>query len=608
MRMALRIDLPRTLATATLSALVGISFFACGHDSSDARVSLAPALVFPRGLLDGIQKLTVVVYDVAGGIDCDDAAVGGSGKASGTTASTPKVSQTDLKQTGCTPPARFCGDLPISRSPTPRVFVATAFGGNGVEAASGCTKIVVDQERLPLTIKMVRSFPPATCGNGVVEPTEQCDPAGASGDSVCDATCQTKEEWLSHGSGGAGETSDGLTGEKVSPSFAWPSQNGSAGRFLAAFGDKSPKPQTQVTLRVLGDTLATDGTLGPGVSTFSFFAPYAGDSFPPQREGNDQLAPAATVVGNKYYVVFQDDSSGTLDIHLRTMDVANPSVGDQPQNQPLCINGSNPAACTNEAGVQSQPAIAPGPNGVVFIAWQDGATTGPGAIKGRTFNLANNVYGNTVELSAGTSNQRVELAGTPSGWAAVWQSGSDVKMRAIAADGTPAGSETTVNDGSHHGVQDHPSIASIDGGRVAVAWADRGATGGSDVFVQRFGTDGTAIAGDQTARVNDVVGDGEQNTPAIAGSTAAGGMFSVVWIDESSNHVRARLLGGSGGFLFNNVDGQAREFQASLTDRHVRGNPAVVIGGSGPFLAIGWEDRDASKPGIYVRRFPTPTQ
>ena len=605
MRMALRIGAPLTL---TLTALISLTEPACSQGSSDARVSLEPALVFPRGVLDGIQKLTVVVYDVAGGIDCDDAAAGGTGKASGTTATTPKVSQTDLKQAGCTPPARFCGDLPISRSQTPRVFVATAFGGNGVEAASGCTKVVVDQERLPLTIKMVRSFPPAVCGNGATEPTEQCDPAGASNDPVCDPSCHTKEEWLSHGSGFAGETSDGSANDKVAPSFAWPSQSGGAGRFLAAFGDKSPKPQTQITLRVLGDVLAPDATLGPGVSSLSFFAPYAGASFPPQREGNDQLSPAAASVGNKYYVVFQDDSTGTLDIHLRTMDVANPSVGDQPQNQPLCINGPNPGACANEPGVQSQPAIAAGPNGVVFIAWQDGATTGPGAIKGRTYNLANNVVGTTIELSAGSSNQHVQLAGTPSGWAAVWQSGSDVKMRALGVDGSPAGSEKTVNDGTHHGVQDHPSIASIDGGRVAVAWTDRGAPGGSDVFVQRFGSDGVAVAGDQAARVNDVVVDGEQTTPTIAGSTAAGGMFTVVWLDESSNHVRARLLGGSGGYLFNNVDGQAHEFQASIIDGHARGNPTVTIGGSGPFIAIGWEDRDASKPGIFVRRFPTPTQ
>ena len=548
------------------------------------------------------------MYDVAGGIDCDDAANGGTGKASGTTPTTPKVSQTDLKQTGCTAPARFCGDLPISRSPTPRVFAATAYGANGVEAASGCTKIVVDQERLPLTIKMVRSFPPAVCGNGVVEPTEQCDPPGGPSDPVCDASCQTREEWLSHGSGGAGETSDGTVGDKIEPSFAWPGQSGAAGRFLAVFGDKSPKPQTQTTLRVLGDALAPDDSLGPGVSSLSFFAPYAGDSFPPQREGNDQLSPAAAVVGNKYYVVFQDDSTGTLAIHLRTMDVANPSVGDQPQNQPLCINGPNPAGCANEPGIQTQPAIAAGPNGLVFIAWQDGATIGPGAIKGRTFNLASSTYGATVELSSGTSNQRVQLAGTPSGWVAVWQSGSDVKLRALGTDGTPSGSEQTVNDGSHHGVQDHPSVASIDGGRFAVAWADRGAPGGTDIFVQRFGVDGAPVAGDQSARVNDVIGDGEQTTPAIASSTAAGGMFAVAWLDESTNHVRAHLLGGSGGFLFNNVDGQAHEFQASIIDGHARGNPAVAIGGSGPFIAIGWEDHDASKPGIFARRFPTPSQ
>ena len=80
------------------------------------------------------------------------------------------------------------------------------------------------------------------------------------------------------------------------------------------------------------------------------------------------------------------------------------------------------------------------------------------------------------------------------------------------------------------------------------------------------------------------------------------------WADGASGQIKARFPGGSSGFLFNNVDGQSDEFQASVDDggSHNRQNPAAVVGGSGPFVAIGWEDQ-AGTPGIYVRRFPLPS-
>ena len=68
------------------------------------------------------------------------------------------------------------------------------------------------------------------------------------------------------------------------------------------------------------------------------------------------------------------------------------------------------------------------------------------------------------------------------------------------------------------------------------------------------------------------------------------------------------MLGGSAGFLFNNVNGQSTEFQASRTEGRTRANPAVASGGSGPFVAIGWEDKSATGAGIVARRFPLPTE
>ena len=581
---------------ASAFCAVGILAVACSqHSSDDLNVNVAPSILFPRGVLDNVQKLTVTVYDATGGLDCDPS----KGLLSGLRTQS-KVATKDLGTT-CTAPAKFCGDLAITRSSTPRVFAAVGFGPNNTEVANGCAKTVVDQEKLPLTIQMFRKTVAAVCGDGTLQDTEQCEPPGDASNLVCDDQCHTKEERLSIGSGVAQNTTDGAPGEKLQPNFTWPPQSGTAGHFLAVWSDKKPRQQT--AMRFMADDLSVDSAAG-SAGTFSFWLPDTTSSFPPAGEPNSQAFPTATVVSGKYYVAFQDDTTGHPEIHLRTMNVADPTAGDQPSGSPIGISGPNGGG---EAGViHTLPSIAAGPGGAVYVAWQAGATTGPGKIVGRSYTGGSSpVYGPQVELSSGASNQGVQVAATSSGWVVVWQSGSDVKLRRIGTDGNPIGAEQTVNDGSHHGAQDHPGVATA-GDAFAVAWADHGATGGTDIFVQRFKSDGSPIAGDQANRINNVANDGEQTTPAITGSTTAGGMYAVAWIDQASTHVRARLLGANGGFLFNNVDGQTGEFQASLTDGHARNNPALAIGGKGPYIAIGWEDLDATKPGIYVRRFPAP--
>jgi hypothetical protein len=579
---------------------VGVLAAACSqHGGDDLRVSLSPTLVMPRGLLDNVQTLTVAVYDAVGGVDCDTT----TGQATGTSGATPVIAPTKLDTVGCVAPAKYCGTLTISSSSKQRVFAAVALDSNKTEIADGCTKVVVNQESLPLTIQMQRNVPPSVCGDGTVQPTEQCEPAGDAAALVCDDQCHTKEERLSVSSGVAGNTIDGAVGDKQQPSFTWPSGSGANGRFLSVWSDK--KPRQQAAMRVLSDTLDLDSSLGPAPSSVSFWLPDStSSSFPPNGEPNNQAFPTATFSNGKYFVAFQDDSTGHLEIHLRSMSANNPTVGDQPSGAPIGISGPNGGG---EAGViHTLPSIAAGPGGAVYVAWQAGSTTGPGKIVGRMFTPPS-TYGAQVELSSGATNQNVQVAATSSGWVVVWQSGSDISLRRIDTSGNPSAAEQKVNDSSHSGTQDHPGVATA-GDAFAVVWADHGAPAGTDIFVQRYASDGTAIAGDQANHINNVNTDGEQTAPAITGSSSAGGMFAVAWIDGSSSHVRARLLDAKGGFLFNNVDGQTSEFQASVTDGHARNNPALAIGGSGPFIAIGWEDLDASKPGIYVRRFPLPTQ
>jgi hypothetical protein len=561
---------------------------ACGTDDT-VRVNVAPTLLFPHALLDNVAKLTVTVYEAKDGAMCDP-----SGSAAGNTSK--PITTKDLRSGSCASGGKFCGDLQIVESEDMRVFGAAGFAMSGDQLVVGCGTAKVNQDALPLTITMKRFVKPAVCGNNVVESTEQCEPKGSATDPLCDDTCHTKEVLLSNGKGAAGGTSSGRPGEKQRPFFLWPAASGASGKFMAFFGDKSPPSFTHVTMRVLSDTFQPFAAQGTEVRDFSFFLPNnPTGGFPPAAEANNQFSPSAAVVGARYFVAYEDDGAGSVDIRLRSMDST--LVAEQGPASAIGING---AAGAGEPGVQSLPTMAPSSSGLLFIAWQDAA----GIIRGRTFDPGGGPLGAQRDLSTGSTNKRPVVTSNGTGWVAVWESGADVKVRSIGADGAPIGVEQTVNDASHSGNQSHPSVAGLPDGRFAVTWA-----GNSDIFAQRYGANTMAIAGDQSAKINNVVADGDQNSPVIAASTAVGGSFVAAWTDAPTGHIRARLLGGTGGFLFNNVDAQNGEFQASVADGRTRANPTAVVGGAGAAVAIGWEDNtNDGRAGVYGRRFPLPSQ
>ena len=574
-----------------LGIFVVVAACASPHEER-VEVRVSPSLVFPRGVLDEVKKLTVTVFDPSGTVSCDAA----TGIATSDAADKP-IATKDLLGTGCTPGVKFCGELSIDKSEKDRVFLAQGTSGDKV-VATGCATAKVNQDALPLTIKMVRFITPAVCGNGAVEATEQCE-----GDAeVCDAECRSVELRLSVGSAAA-NTSTGSAGDKRDPFFLWPNLGGDAGRLLALFTDKTSGTD-DVALAVMSETMkkgdlkaATNPVI---LRTSSINLTNKNSVFPSQPAPFAQGAASAVLSGTNYVIVFEDDDSGNgRDIHFRTVD---------PQFVLLstAATGVNGPGGAGKLGIQSAPTIAVNA-GKLLVAWQDDSPTDNGKIYVRSLTEAGTV-GAETEVSSGTGNKQAGLAPIAGGgFVCVWESAGDIKLRPLKADGTPDGAEVTVNE-STAGVQERPRVAGLGDGRYAVVWADK-SSGNSDIFFQRCDASGKKVAGDQGAPLNDVVKDGDQVTPAIAGLPAKTGSYAVAWLDGSSNHVRGRFVGGSGGFLFNNVTGQATEFRASAVDGRVRGNPVVAAGGSGPFVAFGWEDRTnggSPGPGVIARRFPAP--
>ena len=155
------------------------------------------------------------------------------------------------------------------------------------------------------------------------------------------------------------------------------------------------------------------------------------------------------------------------------------------------------------------------------------------------------------------------------------------------------------------GLQDQPDLAMLDDGSTIVVWHS-----GGDVYFQRFTAAGKPTShADQATPLNTVGANDatEQQHPAVAG---ANGFFTVAWETPGKTagqtDIAARFVGAATGFGYNSVSGQNDQFAATdpLTsgDRH---RPAVAMSA---FVAIGWEDHSASHSGVYVRRFPPPTQ
>ncbi len=601
---AMRTALPfRTrLLSAALLALG--SFAACASEDESVVVPVVPSVILPKGILDQVTSIGLRVYDASAGVTCnlDDGQVAGNVERI--------VTEAQLSAEGCAEGVRFCGTLRVRRSTTPYIFAASAVDDGGRLLAAGCLEDRIDEPRRDLTIQMRRYLEPALCGNQNLEPTELCDPPDTDKDPkklVCDDACKTVEVYLSEGSPASpGGTDSGKAGDKERPALVWSRGSGADHNFLAFFTDKTPSTR-EVTMRVRSHTFGRfTSSAGDEISDYSFFLPHDPQAtLPPEEQPFDQAAPVAVRVGNRTWIAFEDDSDGLLNVDIRLRSIDSSFVSEQPTGA-YRVNGTTTAG---EPGAQTLPAMAASSDGVLFVAWQDE----DGSIRGRTVTPGSPpTLGSPRTLDTGPASRNVRVAGRGAGYVAVWEAGSEIRMAILNPDGI--GTPQKVNGENRTGPVSHPDVAVLADGRFAVTFGDRG-----DIFLQRFDKDGKPLAGNQDARVNDLVADGDQHSPVIAAMPAAGGSYAVAWLDDESDHIRGVYLGGDAGVLFNPSDAQASEFQMSIVGGHGRGRPAIVVGGANPlpagskdpppFVVVAWEDLKADgRPGIYGRRFLLPLE
>ncbi len=550
-------------------ASLGVAY-ACS--SNGGSVQLAPTLIFPQGLLDTATKVSLTVYDTSGGIDCNTS----NGNPTNVPANTTPLATKDLATTGCAAGVKFCGDIQIDESSVPRVFSAVAYNGANPILA-GCSKVTVNQATLQVQIKMLKYFTPPLCGGAPSPVPTQCKDPGSPTDPICDANCLSKEMYLSPGD--SITTFDGKP--KFRPQLVWPAGSGEPGRMLGFWGEQRAAG-TQVSMRVLGDDLSQDSTQGPEVAQFSFRLPdVINGGLPPVDYTFPQNNPAAATLNGNYFVAFEDGTSGATDIKMRSMT----SILNPLQSTPLVVSDASGSA-------QALPSMAVS-GGNLLVAWE-----ASGTVYGKMVSSTLTTCAPPCNKTLGTGSS-VSVAPAASGWVAAFQSGSDIEMVKIDATGTP-GTLTKVNDATHTGPQVHPGVAVLANGTTAVVWLD---TGNGNVYLQRYDATGKALAGDQATPLNSVASSA-QAAPSVA---SGGTYFVATWVD-TNGHVRGRFPDdGTSGFLYNSVNGQLGDFQASTLDGETRANPTAVAGGSGPYVLIAWEDNaGANQQGIYGRRFPAP--
>jgi hypothetical protein len=541
--------------------------------SGDGSVHLAPTLIFPQGVLDGVTRLNVSVYDGSGSLDCN----ANDGTVKNLNGDTPLATK-DLQTNNCPSGAKFCGDISVDKSGSPRLFAAQGFVGNSASPqTSGCTKVPnTNQDTLNIQIKMLRTLPPQICNGKTVPNLVQC----ATGpNDVCDANCQSIEYYFSKGDGTT--TSD--VKAKVRPQLVWPATAGDPGRLIGVWGDKSPAGGNEVAMRVLADDMQSYAGQSLCIQTNSFRMPGVNDNnpCPPTGYPLPQFNPTVASINGNYYIAFEDGSGvPATAIKMRSLDpILNPQ-----QASAVVISGSN-------SNAQALPSMAANGNNL-YVAWEDGT----GKIVG-TMVASSNLAPAGAPQVLGTGSG-ASVAATSSGWVVVWQAGTDVQMNTISSSGAP-GTAAKVNTNSG---ATHPGVAAF-GANVCVVWAD----GNGDIRAQRFDGSGKPIANDQNSGLEDTTLGGNQSAPSVAAGT---NFFIATWVDGKSGHVRGRFLDGVGGFMYNLVNGQNGDFQVSVVDNETRNNPVAVVGGNqGQYVAIAWEDNTGSPgsfKGIWGRRFPLP--
>lgn len=204
-------------------------------------------------------------------------------------------------------------------------------------------------------------------------------------------------------------------------------------------------------------------------------------------------------------------------------------------------------------GTQLAPSAAYAGNGALMVVFEDSSSaTG---LSGRVF-AANATTASGAEafpVGGSVSGARHPIvAGLPAGFVVAFGANGDVFVQRFGADGTAmdASAIAVLDAADAADVQDEPSVAANSDGSFLVAWTEHGAANGdgngTTVRARAFTTAGAAAGAALVLPSETATQSGDQTAPTVA---AADGRYLVAWASQGG--VRARIVSSTGTALPN---------------------------------------------------------
>ncbi|HNB64921.1 MAG TPA: DUF4347 domain-containing protein, partial [Rhodocyclaceae bacterium] len=260
---------------------------------------------------------------------------------------------------------------------------------------------------------------------------------------------------------------------------------------------------------------------------------------------------------------------------------------------------------TSTANTQYGPdsdnnSVAMNDNGDTVVVWMSMLQDGSGyGVYGQRYDASGAAVGGEFQINQTTAgNQQfpsVAMAADGS-FVVVWDSdqsnGGDIFMRRYGADGTALSGEVRVNTVTTN-LQQVANVAMDASGNFIVVW-DSNASGNVDVRAQRYSSTGTALGGEFTVNAT-LAGDQKTNSVAMD----ATGDFVVAWTgvngDGSGNGVFAQRYNASGTAV-------GSQFQVNQITTGNQDWAHVAMDGHGGFVVV-WQSAASDTGDVYARRY-----
>jgi len=257
---------------------------------------------------------------------------------------------------------------------------------------------------------------------------------------------------------------------------------------------------------------------------------------------------------------------------------------------------------------QNYPSISADDSGNFIITWQDGRNIyTEGDIYAQRYSndgtaLENNFKVNDDIGSEGQGSAAISVDDSGN-FIIVWDDerngfeNGDIYAQRYSMDGIAQGSNFKVNDDQDYTHQSSPSFSMDGSGNFIITWED-GRNGTSDIYAQRYSSDGTVQG--SNFKVNNDQLDESQTQPCI--SVDDSGNFIIAWVDRENDDIYAQRYSSDGtaqgsNFMVNDDQGDTWQYE-----------PSISVDGNGNII-ITWEDGRDPVDGcwgytnIYAQRY-----